>query len=54
LTTVRQGLSEMGREAVRLLTSVLEAHQKEETFPPEVRWITPEVIIRESSNSKQE
>ncbi len=50
LTTVRQSLSELGGEAVRLLTRVLEAQQREEPFPPEVRWVEPEIIVRESSN----
>jgi len=50
LTTIRQNLVEMGREAVRLLIGVLQAQQQEESFSPEVRWITPELVVRESSN----
>jgi LacI family transcriptional regulator len=50
LTTVRQGLSEMGKQAVRLLDQMLRGGVDAD-LEPEVRWMTPQLVIRESSST---
>jgi DNA-binding LacI/PurR family transcriptional regulator len=49
LTTVRQDLAQIGQQAVLLLDRILEARRREEDIAPEVIWVTPELVVRESS-----
>jgi LacI family transcriptional regulator len=50
LTTVKQGLSEMGRLAVRRLDRMLKGG-RQPLAEPEVHWVTPRLVIRESSSA---
>lgn len=50
LTSIRQNLHQLGTRAIQLLQSMLEAERQEEVFQPEVIWIRPELIVRESSS----
>jgi LacI family transcriptional regulator len=53
LTTVDQHLREVGREAVRLLNQLIDARLADEPVPvPGAATLEPELIVRESSNSK--
>ena len=49
ITTVRQDLLELGCQAVSLLNQHLQAQRKEETLPPQVAMIEPQLIVRQSS-----
>lgn len=49
LTTVRQDLAEVGHEALLLLDRILEARRSEEALDPQVLWIKPELVVRDSS-----
>lgn len=49
LTTIRQDLAQVGKQAILLLDRVLEARRNEEEVEPEVLWVTPKLIVRESS-----
>lgn len=50
LTTVYQNQRELGRTAVRELSSAVEAtHQGEEAVKPKAILLRPELIVRESS-----
>ena len=51
LTTIRQDLRRMGTLAVQLVHRSMEARRREEAFEPEVLWVQPELIVRQSSNS---
>jgi DNA-binding LacI/PurR family transcriptional regulator len=51
LTTIRQDLRRMGTLAVQLVHRNMEARWREEGFEPEVLWVQPELIVRQSSNS---
>jgi len=51
LTTIRQDLRRMGTLAVELVHRIMEARWREEGFEPEVLWVQPELIVRQSSNS---
>lgn len=50
LTSVKQGLSAIGATAVQMLKRILEARESEEVFQPEVEWVQPQLVIRESSS----
>ncbi len=50
LTTVKQGLSEMGRVAVRQLDRMLKAG-RQPLAKPEVHWVTPRLVVRQSSSA---
>lgn len=53
LTTIRQPLVEMGGQAVDMLHNLLHASQDEQVVDPsEVRWMNPELVVRESSISR--
>jgi LacI family transcriptional regulator len=49
LTTIKQGLTEMGAATVNMLYETIEAKEIGEKNPPCVRWITPQLIVRKSS-----
>ncbi len=49
LTTVRQDLAQVGEKAILLLDRILEARRDEKEAEPEVLWVAPELIVRESS-----
>ncbi len=49
LTTIKQGLSEMGSTTVNMLNELIEAKDIGEQVKPFTRWITPQIIIRKSS-----
>jgi LacI family transcriptional regulator len=49
LTTVKQGLSEMGSTTVNMLNQLIEAKDIGEEVPPLTKWITPQLIVRKSS-----
>jgi LacI family transcriptional regulator len=49
LTTIKQGLTEMGATTVNMLYETIEAKEIGEKSPPCVRWITPQLIVRKSS-----
>lgn len=49
LTTIKQGLTEMGATTVNMLYETIEAREIGEKSPPCVRWITPQLIVRKSS-----
>jgi LacI family transcriptional regulator len=49
LTTVRQDLRRMGTHAVQLVHKIFEAQKSEEQLGPEVIWVQPELIVRDSS-----
>jgi LacI family transcriptional regulator len=49
LTTVKQGLSEMGSATVNMLNQLIEAKDIGEEIPPLTKWITPQLIVRKSS-----
>ena len=49
LTTIKQGLTEMGRATVNMLNQLIEAKDIGEEVPPLTKWITPHLIVRKSS-----
>jgi LacI family transcriptional regulator len=49
LTTIKQGLSEMGFSTVNMLHQLIEAKEIGEEIPPMTKWITPQLIVRKSS-----
>lgn len=49
LTTIKQGLSEMGSTTVNMLNQLIEAKDIGEEIQPYTKWITPQLIVRESS-----
>jgi LacI family transcriptional regulator len=49
LTTIKQGLSEMGATTVNMLNQLIEAREIGEEVLPISRWITPQLIVRKSS-----
>jgi LacI family transcriptional regulator len=49
LTTIKQGLSEMGSTTVNMLNELIEAKDIGENIQPYTEWIIPQLIIRESS-----
>lgn len=49
LTTIKQGLSEMGSTTVNMLNQLIEAKDIGEEIPPLTKWITPQLIVRKSS-----
>lgn len=49
LTTIKQGLSEMGSATVNMLNQLIEAKDVGEEIPPLTKWITPQLIVRKSS-----
>jgi LacI family transcriptional regulator len=49
LTTVRQDLRKVGTYAVQLVHKIFEAQKSEEHIEPEVIWVQPELIVRDSS-----
>jgi len=49
LTTIRQDLAQVGQQAILMLDRMLDAHRDEREIEPEILWIKPELIIRESS-----
>jgi LacI family transcriptional regulator len=49
LTTIRQDLLKLGTHAVQLLQKVLEAQKNGDGLRPEVVWVEPELIVRDSS-----
>ncbi len=52
LTTVRQDLAQVGQRAILLLDRMLDARRNEQEIEPEVLWVKPELVIRESSIRK--
>lgn len=52
LSTVRQDLAQMGQQAILLLDRILDGRREEQEIEPEVLWVTPELVIRESSIHK--
>ena len=49
LTTVKQGLTEMGARSVTMLDHLIRSKDGENEIVPFNKWITPELIIRKSS-----
>lgn len=49
LSTIQQNLKALGALAVEQMDKVIQAHQHEENFNSEISWITPRLIIRQSS-----
>lgn len=49
LTTIRQNAIELGALAVERLCSFITAQTKDEVYDPEIEWIRPNLIIRQSS-----
>jgi LacI family transcriptional regulator len=49
LTTIKQGLGNMGSRAVRVLRHLLEEEQHGRADEAIVDWVTPQLIVRESS-----
>lgn len=49
LTTVKQGLSEMGSLTVNMLNQLIIAKDVGEEIPPLTKWIAPKLIVRKSS-----
>jgi LacI family transcriptional regulator len=49
LTTIKQGLSEMGSTTVNMLNQLIEAKDIGEVIPPTTKWIAPQLIVRQSS-----
>jgi len=49
LTTVKQGLTEMGSTTVNMLNRLIEARDVGEEIPPLTKWITPQLVVRKSS-----
>lgn len=49
LTTIRQDLLEVGRQAVRLLNYQLQARRKEEPATSQITIVDPQLIVRRSS-----
>lgn len=49
LTTIKQGLSEMGSTTVNILNQFIQAKDIGEKIPPFNKWITPQLIVRKSS-----
>lgn len=49
LTTIRQNARSLGALAVDQMCSFINARQKEEEFEPDVKWIQPRLIVRNSS-----
>jgi LacI family transcriptional regulator len=49
LTTIKQGLSEMGSSTVNMLHQLIEAKEIGDEILPLTRWITPQIIVRKSS-----
>jgi LacI family transcriptional regulator len=49
LTTVRQNTIALGALAVDQMCSFINARQKDEDFKTDVKWIQPELIVRDSS-----
>ena len=51
LTTIRQDLQKMGTLAVQLIHRIMESRRQDVDLEPEVLWVQPELIIRDSSIS---
>jgi LacI family transcriptional regulator len=50
LTTIRQGLYELGRAAVQTFVSLREAERRgEPTHPAQTLWLQPQLVVREST-----
>jgi DNA-binding LacI/PurR family transcriptional regulator len=49
LSTIQQNLKALGALAVEQMDKVIQAYQHEEIFNSEISWITPRLIIRQSS-----
>ncbi len=49
LTTIKQGLTEMGSTTVNMLYQLIEAREIGEEIPPLTKWIAPQLIVRKSS-----
>jgi LacI family transcriptional regulator len=49
LTTIKQGLTEMGATTVNMLHQLIEAKEIGEETPPFSKWITPQLVVRKSS-----
>jgi LacI family transcriptional regulator len=49
LTTIKQNAIELGALAVEQLCSFINCREKDEEFDPEIKWIKPSLIIRQSS-----
>ena len=49
LTTIKQGLTEMGATTVNMLYESIESREIGEENSPCVAWITPQLIVRKSS-----
>jgi LacI family transcriptional regulator len=50
LTTIRQGLYELGHVAVQTFVKLREAEQKGETsIPAQTVWLQPELVVRQST-----
>jgi LacI family transcriptional regulator len=49
LTTIRQNAIALGALAVDRMCSYIKAREKDEEFEPEVKWILPRLIVRNSS-----
>ncbi len=49
LSTIRQDAEELGAQAVTQMNNYIHAHQQGEEFLPEVVWVKPRLIVRNSS-----
>lgn len=49
LTTIRQNVNALGALAVDQMCSIINAREINEEFEPEVKWIQPRLIVRNSS-----
>ncbi len=49
LTTIKQGLSELGSSTVNMLYQLIEAKEIGEKVPPLTKWFTPQIVVRKSS-----
>jgi len=49
LTTIKQGLTEMGSTTVNMLNQLIEAKDMGKEVPPITKWITPQLLVRKSS-----
>ena len=52
LTTIRQNAIELGELAVEQLCKFINCQEKEEVFNPEIAWLQPSLVVRQSSSPK--
>jgi DNA-binding LacI/PurR family transcriptional regulator len=49
LTTINQNVKSLGAIAVEQMHCLIQARENGKTFTPDVTWVTPKLIVRQSS-----